>query len=221
MSLGEAPHYSGKCANLSKEETEKLLKEGTPSVIRFKVEPKKVKFHDEIRGTVEFDTALFGDTVIAKNINSPLYNFSVVIDDNAMKISHVIRGEEHLSNTPRQILLLEALNMPIPKYAHLPLILAPDKTKLSKRKHGEQVSVSFYKSAGYLPEAMINFLAMVGWNPGTEQEIFSMEELIEKFDITKVQKKGGIFNIEKLHWINKEYIKLQKNNTTSQDRFRI
>ncbi len=198
-------------AYLSKEENTEDGKRA--EVIRFKNPNQKIKFNDLIRGDIEFDTTELKDFVIAKSLEEPVYHLAVVVDDFEMGVTHIIRGDDGISNTPRQILIQEAIGTPRPIYAHLPLILAPDKTKLSKRKHGEQVSVSFYKSAGYLPEAMINFLAMVGWNPGTEQEIFSMEELIEKFDITKVQKKGGIFNIEKLHWINKEYIKLQKNNT--------
>jgi nondiscriminating glutamyl-tRNA synthetase len=205
MSLGEAPHYNGKCANLKKEEIEKLQKEGKPSVIRFRIEPKKIKFHDLIRGEVEFDAALFGDVVIAKDLDSPLYNFSVVIDDYEMKISHVIRGEEHLSNTPKQILLHEALGLPIPKYAHLPLILAPDRTKLSKR-HGAASALE-YKKEGYLPEAIVNFIAFLGWNPGGEREIYSLTSLIKEFSLERMQKGGAIFNIKRLDFINGFYIR--------------
>lgn len=175
-------------------------------VVRFKNPNKKIKFDDLIRGEIEFDTTELKDFVIAKSLDEPVYHLAVVIDDFEMEVTHVIRGDDGISNTPRQILIQEAIGARRPIYAHLPMMLAPDKTKLSKRKHGEQVSVSFYRKAGYLPEALINFLAMVGWNPGTDQEIFSMEELIKIFDITKVQKKGGIFNIEKLDWINREYI---------------
>jgi glutamyl-tRNA synthetase len=205
MSIGEAPHYNGKCANLKKEDTEKMKKEGKPSVIRFRIRPEKIKFHDLIRGEVEFDTALFGDVVIAKDINSPLYNFSVVIDDYEMKISHVIRGEEHLSNTPKQILIHEALSLPVPKYAHLPLILAPDRTKLSKR-HGA-ASVLEYEKEGYLPEAIINFIAFLGWNPGGEKEIYSLDSLIREFSLDRMQKGGAIFNISRLDFINGTYIR--------------
>ncbi|MEK7116581.1 MAG: glutamate--tRNA ligase [Patescibacteria group bacterium] len=198
-------------AYLSKEE---IVESGQRNkVIRFKNPNKKIKFDDLIRGEIEFDTTELKDFVIAKSLNEPIYHLAVVIDDFEMGITHVIRGDDGISNTPRQILIQEAMAMPRPIYAHLPMILASDKTKLSKRKHGEQVSVSYYKEKGYLPEAVINFLAMIGWNPGTDQEIFSIAELIKAFDIKKVQKKGGIFNIEKLRWINKEYIKLQKNNT--------
>ena len=198
-------------AYLSKEE---IVEEGQRNeVVRFKNPNKKIKFNDLIRGDIEFDTTELKDFVIAKSLDEPVYHLAVVVDDFEMGVTHIIRGDDGISNTPRQILIQEAIGASRPIYAHLPLMLAPDKTKLSKRKHGEQVSVSFYRNAGYLPQAVVNFLAMVGWNPGTDQEIFSMEELIEKFDIKKVQKKGGIFNIEKLRWLNKEYIKLQKNNT--------
>lgn len=175
-------------------------------VIRFKNPNKKIKFNDLIRGDIEFDTTELKDFVIAKSVEEPIYHLAVVVDDFEMGVTHILRGDDGISNTPRQILIQEAIGAPRPIYAHLPMMLAPDQTKLSKRKHGEQVSVSFYRKAGYLPEAVINFLAMVGWNPGTEEELFNMEELIKVFDISKVQKKGGIFNIEKLDWLNKAYI---------------
>ena len=191
-------------AYLSKEEPKE---EGQrEEVIRFKNPNKKIKFNDLIRGDIEFDTTELKDFVIAKSLDEPVYHMAVVVDDFEMGVTHVIRGDDGISNTPRQILIQEAIGAPRPIYAHLPMMLAPDKTKLSKRKHGEKVSVSYYKDAGYLPEAMINFLAMVGWNPGTDQEIFSMEDLIKVFDLGKVQKKGAIFNTEKFDWLNKEYI---------------
>lgn len=198
-------------AYLSKEEIKEEGQRG--EVIRFKNPNKKIKFNDLIRGDIEFDTTELKDFVIAKSLEEPIYHLAVVIDDFEMGVTHVIRADDGISNTPRQILIQEAIGAPRPIYAHVPLMLASDKTKISKRKHGEQVSVSYYREKGYLPEAMINFLVMVGWNPGTDQEIWSKEELIKIFDIKKVQKKGGIFNIEKLNWLNKEYIKLQKSNT--------
>ena len=176
-------------------------------VIRFKNPNKKIAFDDLIRGRIEFDTTELGDMVIAKSIEDPLYHLAVVIDDSEMCITHVIRGEDHISNTPRQILIQEALGFERPKYAHIPLILATDRSKLSKR-HGA-VSVTEYRDIGYLPEAFINYLALLGWNPGTEQELFSMDELIMVFDLAKVHKGGAIFNEEKLRWINKEHIKTQ------------
>jgi len=177
------------------------------SVIRFKNPNKKIKFNDLIRGEIEFDTTELKDFVIAKSLEEPIYHLAVVVDDFESGVTHIIRGEDGISNTPRQILIQEAIGASRPVYAHLPFILAPDRSKLSKRKHGETVSVSYYKKEGYLPEAMVNFLALLGWNPGIDEEIFSMEELIEKFDIKKVQKAGAIFNIEKLNWMNREYIK--------------
>lgn len=174
------------------------------SVIRFKNPNKIVKFKDEILGEIEFDTTDLKDFVIAKDLDTPLYHLTVVVDDGVMNISHVIRAQEHISNTPRQILILEALGFERPIYAHIPLVLAPDKTKMSKR-HGATALLD-YRDAGYLPEAMVNFLAFIGWNPGTEQEIFSLDELIREFSLDKVQKAGGVFNVEKLSWFNKQYL---------------
>lgn len=187
---------------------EKDAGEGERSeVIRFKNPGKKVKFADLIRGEIEFDTSELGDFVIAKSFDEPVFHFAVVVDDFEMAVTHIIRGEDHISNTPRQILIQEALGAPTPVYAHLPLVLAADRSKLSKRKHGEMVSLEYYKKLGYLPEAIMNFLALIGWNPGTEQEIFSLKELVAAFDISKIQKGGAIFSPEKLDWINKEHIK--------------
>jgi len=205
MSIGQPPRYSGKCANLTKEEIKKYLAEGKKFVIRFKVEAKKIEFEDLIRGKIEFDTGLMGDIVIAKDLNTPLYNFGVVVDDFEMKISHVIRGEEHISNTPKQILIQEALGFPQLKYAHLPLILAPDRSKLSKR-HGA-VSVAQYRKLGYLPEALVNFIVFLGWNPGTEREIYSLASLAKEFSLERVQKGGAIFNIQRLDFLNGFYIR--------------
>lgn len=177
-------------------------------VLRFRNPNKVVSFDDMVRGTVQFDTTELGDFIVAKNLDEPLYHLSVVIDDFESEISHVIRGEDHISNTVRQILIQEAMGFPRPVYGHLPLILAPDRSKLSKRNHGESVSLDHYRQKGYLPQAIINYLALLGWNPGTDQEIFTMSELIEQFDITKVQKGGAIFDEKKLDWVNKEHIKL-------------
>lgn len=177
-------------------------------VVRFKNPGGVITFSDLIRGEVKMDVTDLGDFIIAKNINEPVYHLAVVVDDIESKITHVIRGEDHISNTPRQILILEALGGKRPIYAHLPLVLAPDKSKLSKRKHGESVSLDFYRKQGYLPEAIRNFMVLIGWNPGTDQEIFSLEDLTKLFDFSKVQKGGAIFNVEKLDWMNKEYMKL-------------
>ena len=187
---------------------ETVVEEGQrDQVIRFKNPNKKIVFNDLIRGDIEFDTTELKDFIIAKSLEEPVYHLAVVVDDYEMGVSHIIRGDDGISNTPRQILIQEAIGAPRPVYAHLPLILAEDRTKLSKRKHGEKVSVTFYRNAGYLPEAVINFLALIGWNPGDEREIFSKEELIKEFSLEKIQKGGGIFNVERLNWYNREYMK--------------
>jgi len=195
----------------------KLLDEGKAykkEIIWFKNPNKQVIFHDLIRGRVEIDSSLLGDFSLAKDLKTPLYNFAAVVDDHEMNISHVIRGEDHITNTPKQILVYEALGWEPPQFAHLPLILGLDRSKLSKR-HGA-TSLNEYKDLGYLPEAIVNFLALLGWsaqggsasggNP-TNEEIFSLEELIQKFSLEKIQKGGAIFNIEKLNWFNGHYIK--------------
>ena len=179
-------------------------------VVRFKNPGGKIKFHDTVRGDLEIDVGDLNDFIIARNVNDPLYHLAVCVDDAASEITHIIRGDDHISNTPRQILVIEALGGKRPIYTHLPLVLAEDKSKLSKRKHGEMVSLRYYREKGYLPEAIINFLALIGWNPGGEKEIFTLEELVEVFDLAKVQKKGGIFDLKKLRWVNKEHMKLKK-----------
>jgi len=174
-------------------------------VIRFKNPNSIVSWDDLILGTVSVDTTDLGDFVIAKDLETPLYHLAVVVDDNDMGITHVIRGQEHVSNTPRQLLLQAALDFTRPQYAHIPLILAPDKTKLSKR-HGA-VSATEYREQGYLPEALLNFMSFIGWNPGGEKELFTKEELIAAFSLERVQKSPGVFNVEKLQWLNREHVK--------------
>ncbi len=185
---------------------------GSKGLIRFKNDSSEdIKFKDEIRGELRFDPQLLGDFSLAKDLRIPLYNFAVVVDDQEMEITHVIRGEDHISNTPKQILLEDALGFSRPVFAHLPLLLGPDRSKLSKR-HGE-ISINEYRNRGYLPDAMFNFLTLLGWHlseageMGTEQEIFSKEELIKIFELERVQKSGAIFDITKLDWMNGEYIR--------------
>jgi glutamyl-tRNA synthetase len=190
-------------AYISKEEVKEVG--DREEVIRFRNPNKKITFTDLVRGEIEFDTSDLKDFVIARSLEEPVYHLAVVVDDFEMGITHIIRGEDGISNTPRQILIQEAIGAPRPLYAHIPLILAPDRSKLSGR-HGA-VAVTEYKEKGYLPEALINYLALLGWNPGTDQEIFTKEELIEQFDLSKVQKSGAIFNEEKLKWVNKEHMK--------------
>lgn len=209
LAQGLPPKYSGKCRDLTKEQRKELEKQGKRPIIRFKTPKKILKFKDLIRGELEFDTDLIGDFSIAKVYPDgkyiPLYNLAVVVDDYLMKISHVIRGEDHISNTPKQILIQETLEFPRPEYAHLPLTLNPDRTKLSKRY--TQVSVTDYRKQGYLPQALNNFIVLLGWNPKTTKEMFSMAELKKEFTLEGVQKGGAIFNIERLDWINSHYIR--------------
>lgn len=174
-------------------------------VIRLKNQNKKITFNDLIRGGVTFDSELLGDVVLAKNLDMPLYNFAAVADDHDMEISHVIRGEEHISNTPKQILIQEALGFERPGYAHVPLILAKDRSKLSKRHGG--TSVTEYKNIGYLPQALVNFMVLLGWHPIGKREIFDLEDLIKEFDLVRVQKAGAVFDAVKLDSINNHYIK--------------
>ena len=193
-------------AYISKETSES--ENGRSEVIRLRNSGKKITFHDEIRGDISFDTEELGDFIIAKSMHEPLYHLAVVVDDNLMGVTHVIRGEDHISNTPRQMLIAEAIGAQIPTYAHLPLILAPDRSKLSKR-HGA-ISVTEYREMGYLPEAIVNFLALLGWSPqggGSNNEVLFFDDLIERFDLSRVGKSGAIFNIEKLNWINREHLK--------------
>src|ERR1700681_1116888 len=182
-------------------------KDRTIFTVRFQVPGGEVKFTDMIRGEMSFDANLIGDFIIVKSDGYPTYNFASPVDDAAMKISHVIRGEEHLSNTPYQLMIVDALGYPRPvAYAHMPLILAKDGSKLSKRKHPE-TNLILYREEGYLPEALINYLALLGWNPGTSQEIFTYDELVEAFAFDRVQHAGARFDWEKLNWINGEYIR--------------
>ncbi len=209
MSRGVTPIYRGTCRGLSADEVTRRHAAGERSVIRFKLQTTNYKlptitFHDLIRGDVEFDAALIGDTVIAKDMRTPLYNFAVVIDDELMNITHVVRGEDHISNTPKQMLLQQALGFRELQYAHLPLILNPDRSKMSKR--AGPTAIAEYRQLGYLPEALINFMAFLGWNPKTEQEFFSLPELIKAFSLEGVGKAGAIFNIEKLNSLNAHYI---------------
>ncbi len=179
----------------------------TVFTVRFHVPGGEVEFTDMVRGEMTFDSDLFGDFIIVKSDGYPTYNFASPVDDAAMHITHVIRGEEHLPNTPYQLLVIDALGYERPQaFAHMPLILAPDGGKLSKRKHPE-ANLMLYREQGYLPEAMVNYLALLGWNPGTEREIFTLDELIAEFSFDRVQHGGARFDRKKLDWINGEYIR--------------
>jgi len=190
------PRYDQTCSD-------KGLTEG---VVRLRVpDDREVKWTDLVRGETVIHSKELDDFVIARSIDDPLYHLTVVADDHDMEISHVIRGEDHISNTPKQILLFEALGWEVPEFAHLPLILNEDKSKLSKRKN--KVSIDDYLAEGYLPEALLNFLALLGWNTPDEQEIFGLDELVDKFTLDRVHKGGAVFDLKKLDWVNGEYIK--------------
>ncbi|MBI2082540.1 MAG: glutamate--tRNA ligase [Deltaproteobacteria bacterium] len=204
LTRGEKPKYDGRCRTVSQNQNK-------PFCIRFKTnETGETKVHDLIKGDVIFQNAELDDLVIQRSDGIPTYNLCVVIDDALMRITHIIRGDDHLNNTPRQIQLYETFGYPIPHFAHLPMILGSDKARLSKR-HGA-TSVLAYREMGYLPDAMINFLARIGWSHG-DQEIFTRDELVEKFSFDHVGKSGGVFNAEKLLWLNSHYIKTTDNKT--------
>ncbi len=207
LSMGKPPIFQCKCVEMSKKTSQKKLENKEEAVIRFKTPLEQVVFNDLIKGKISYDSALFSDMVIAKNIDEPLYNFACVIDDYEMKISHVIRGEEHISNTPRQILLAMALGIESPEFLHLPLILNEQRAKLSKRDPSIAAKVSDYIEQGYLPETVVNFIALLGWNPGDNREIFSLSDLEKEFSVEKIQKSGAIFNSQKLDWLNGYYIR--------------
>jgi glutamyl-tRNA synthetase len=202
----QPPHYVGRCANLTPEERASKEAAGLKPVVRFRVGTGVVAFDDIVRGHVEIDTtALGGDLIIVRSNGTPLYHFTVCVDDVDMEISHVIRGEDHLSNTPKHILLFRAMGSPIPLFAHLPLILNPDRTKMSKRK--SQTAVADDRAQGYIPEAFVNFLSLLGWSSGTEEEIFTLEELAERFTLERVHAGGAVFDKERLEWINGQWIR--------------
>jgi glutamyl-tRNA synthetase len=201
----EPPRYNRRCLNLADAERAAFEAEGRPSVIRFKVAPEVISFDDLVRGRVEFDNSLLGDFVIVRTDGMPLYHFVVVVDDEAMHITDVIRGEDHLSNTPKHIALIRALGYREPRFGHIPLILNTDRSKMSKRK--SQTSITAYREEGYLPEAFVNFLAFLGWSPGTEEEIFGLDELARRFDIAKVHKAGAVFDRDRLDHLNGVYIR--------------
>lgn len=200
------PKYNGKWAKASQEEVEAELAKGKPYTYRFRVANEgSVKINDLIRGEVSWALDTLGDFIILRSNGQPVYNFCVAVDDATMSISHVIRAEEHLPNTLRQALIYQALGFPMPKFGHVSLILAPDRSKLSKR-HGA-TSVGQFKEMGFLPQAMVNYLALLGWNDGTEDEIFMLDQLIEKFSIERITKSAAIFDNTKLRWINGQHLR--------------
>ena len=200
------PRYVGRCAALTVEERAAREAEGRRGALRFRVGTGVVGFDDIVRGHVEFDVSnLGGDFAIVRADGTPLYHFTVVVDDATMQMTHVIRGEDHLSNTPKHILLFQALGYPVPQFAHLPLILNPDRTKMSKRK--SQTAISDYIAQGFIREALVNYLALLGWATGTEEEVLSIDEIVQRFKLETVHKGGAVFDRERLEWLNGQWIR--------------
>jgi glutamyl-tRNA synthetase len=200
------PRYSGRCARLTPAERAAFEAEGRRAALRFRVGEGIVGFDDIVRGWVEIDVSnLGGDFVIVRADGTPLYHFTVVVDDAAMRISHVIRGEDHLSNTPKHILLFRALGEPVPRFAHLPLILNPDRSKMSKRK--SQTAIGDYIAQGFVREGLVNYLALLGWATGTEEEVLGLDELCARFELEAVHKGGAVFDRERLEWLNGQWIR--------------
>ncbi|OUS73326.1 glutamate--tRNA ligase [Paenibacillus sp. MY03] len=205
---GETPRYSGRHRNLTADQQASFEAEGRVASIRFRVpEGRSYTFDDMVKGAITFDTAEMGDFVIVKKDGIPTYNFAVVLDDHLMKISHVLRGEDHISNTPRQLMIYEAFGWEPPVFAHMTLIVNESRKKLSKRDESIIQFIEQYDDLGYLPEAMFNFIALLGWSPEGEQEMFTREELVNAFDADRLSKSPAVFDTQKLSWMNNEYIK--------------
>jgi nondiscriminating glutamyl-tRNA synthetase len=202
---GRAPGYDGKCRNLSEHDRRQYELKGIRPTVRFKVNEATIIFDDAIRGPVQFDSSALEDFVILKSDGVATYNFAVVLDDALMHITDVIRGEDHIPNTPKQILLYNALGYPIPRFAHIPMILGPDRARLSKR-HGA-TSVEQYRELGVVREAFVNYLSLLGWGYDDKQQLFTIDELIEKFSLERVSKNAAIFDPKKLEWMNGKYIR--------------
>ena len=206
MAAKRPPIHACEYRSMERAEAEMLLETKGAAIIRFKTPLGKIiTFTDLVRGEISFESDLLGDFSLAKGLTAPLYNFAVVVDDYEMQITHVIRGEDHIPNTPKQILIIEALGFLRPQYAHLPLILGSDRSNLSKR-HGA-TSIDEYRKEGYLSDALFNFIALLGWSPGGDREIMTKEEIIKEFSLERVQKSGAIFDVAKLDWMNGEYIR--------------
>ena len=198
--------YSGRCASLEPEDARRRVSAGEPAAVRFRTpEHRDIVFEDLVRGEIRFHTDVIGDQILLRSDGYPAYNFAVVVDDGLMQVTHVVRGEDHISNTPRQILIYEALGFELPKFAHVAMVLGPDHTKLSKR-HGA-VSVDEFRAKGYLPEALLNYLALLSWSPGDDQELMPLEEMARRFALENVGHAPSVFDEEKLAWVNRHYMK--------------
>ena len=198
-------HYARTCRDIPPEEAKKRVEAGEPHSVRIKIPLEgTVSFHDMIHGDIQCDVNQYDDFVIMKSNGIPTYNFAVVVDDHLMGMTHVLRAEEHVSNTPKQLFIYEALGWEAPQFGHMPMILAPDRSKLSKR-HGA-TSVEEFREQGYLPEAIINYLTLLGWAPGNDQEIFSLEDTVKVFDFSKMSQKAAVYDVKKLTWLNGQYL---------------
>ena len=206
LGAGRPPMYPGTCRRLPAAEAHRRAGAGEPAVIRLRVPPEReIAFHDLVRGRVRFDSEVIGDPVLVRSDGMPAYNFAVVVDDALMEITHVIRGEDHISNTPRQLLLYEAFGWTPPAFAHVSLVMGPDHSPLSKR-HGA-TSVQEFRERGYLPEALANYLALLGWSPGEGEELLPIDELARRFTLDKVGHSASVFDVEKLSWVNRHYLR--------------
>jgi nondiscriminating glutamyl-tRNA synthetase len=205
--------YSGRCRKISQEEALRRVQQGEPASVRLRTPDQgELNFHDLVRGELKFDLSLIGDPIIVRSTGLPAYNFAVVVDDALMEITHIIRGEDHISNTPRQILLYKALSLGLPQFAHLSMVMGKDNTRLSKR-HGATAVDQFQKD-GVLPDALFNYLALLGWAPPEEREVLSKGEMVQLFDLERVSRSAAIFDYDKLHWINRQHAK----NLTSREK---
>ncbi|AIE58619.1 glutamate--tRNA ligase [Bacillus methanolicus] len=210
VAKNETPRYSGKCRHLTEEDREKFEKEGRKPSIRFKVPEGKIySFDDMVKGRVSFESDGIGDFVIVKKDGTPTYNFAVAVDDHLMEISHVLRGDDHISNTPKQLMIFEAFGWEAPIYGHMTLIVNENRKKLSKRDESIIQFIEQYEELGYLPEALFNFIALLGWSPSGEEEIFTKEEFIKIFDPSRLSKSPALFDKQKLTWMNNQYMKKQ------------
>jgi glutamyl-tRNA synthetase len=209
IAAGEMPVYSGKCRHISLEEANERIQKGEKAAVRLKTPEKgDIGYRDLVRGTLSFDMELIGDPILVRSNGLPAYNYAVVIDDSLMKITHVIRGEDHISNTPRQILIYRALGFDLPQFAHLAMVMGKDNARLSKR-HGA-TAVDQFEEQGILPQALFNYLALLGWAPPQGREVLTREEIVELFDLSKVSRSSAIFDYDKLYWINRQHIKRLK-----------
>ncbi|MCC7418558.1 MAG: glutamate--tRNA ligase [Acidobacteria bacterium] len=207
LAAGRPARYSGACRTIPRDRAEARIAAGERPAIRFRVpEGREIIFDDAVRGTVRFQTDVIGDPVIVRADGTPAYNFAVVVDDALMEVTHVIRGEDHISNTPRQLLLYEALGFNPPVFAHLSLVMGPDHSPLSKR-HGA-TAVAEFRARGYLPEALVNYLALIGWSPGGGDELLAIDDLARRFSLEQVGLSAGVFDEEKLAWVNRHYLKM-------------